>query len=332
MDSKDDASIADSRIPRGTEERVGSGEIPEHRRPDYDEIGRSDGELREISDRLREWGTRQQPLDDDTVNRLARRKETAVACGDQGCAGAAWCYEQILESQNHYLSAWQSILTDRFYSAWCELDRAEVSLHFLARHFADPANAYGCAFLHAYVPRWQQLYPYSVFFSPGFIKQEIHCDICDARIAPRQSCIHERGELYDGQMAGRVIKKAKMLEVSLVTNPLQKYSVAWLRGSRYNYALVHYVASGLLSPWHRWEAQASTRLRRRPEFIGVKRNALCPCGSGKKFKHCHVDETTVELPHYDILFLDGVRAGLARLVADSTRYGVDDYAPTDSPS
>jgi uncharacterized protein YecA (UPF0149 family) len=24
-----------------------------------------------------------------------------------------------------------------------------------------------------------------------------------------------------------------------------------------------------------------------PSWIGVARNASCPCGSGKKFKHCH---------------------------------------------
>lgn len=27
-----------------------------------------------------------------------------------------------------------------------------------------------------------------------------------------------------------------------------------------------------------------------PRFVGVGRNSRCPCGSGAKFKHCHLKE------------------------------------------
>ena len=33
--------------------------------------------------------------------------------------------------------------------------------------------------------------------------------------------------------------------------------------------------------------QASTGELTKEQLIGVSRNSLCPCGSGKKFKHCH---------------------------------------------
>jgi len=29
-----------------------------------------------------------------------------------------------------------------------------------------------------------------------------------------------------------------------------------------------------------------------PDLIGLPRNALCPCGSGRKIKHCHGELTS----------------------------------------
>jgi uncharacterized protein YecA (UPF0149 family) len=42
------------------------------------------------------------------------------------------------------------------------------------------------------------------------------------------------------------------------------------------------------SPERRERDPAGERLTApRPPWAGTPRNAVCPCGSGKKFKHCH---------------------------------------------
>jgi hypothetical protein len=57
-----------------------------------------------------------------------------------------------------------------------------------------------------------------VGLSPGFVVEELVCSICDAD--PRD-CEHLSGEAYEGKVAYRIIKKARLLEVSLVARPAQ---------------------------------------------------------------------------------------------------------------
>jgi hypothetical protein len=57
-----------------------------------------------------------------------------------------------------------------------------------------------------------------VGLSPGFVVEEMVCSVCDAD--PRD-CEHLSGESYEGGVAHRVIKKARLLEVSLVARPAQ---------------------------------------------------------------------------------------------------------------
>lgn len=105
---------------------------------------------------------------------------------------------------------------------------------------------------------------------------------------------------------------------------MQKYSVAWVEGQSFDYALVHYVASGLVSPWHRWELHHSVRLSPDPMYLGVGRNTQCPCGSGRKFKRCHSDQASYECPHVDVTFLDGVAPGLPAYQFGVPHQGRDD--------
>lgn len=56
-----------------------------------------------------------------------------------------------------------------------------------------------------------------VGLSPGFVVEEMSCSICDAD--PRD-CEHLSGETYDGAIAHLIVKKATLLEVSIVTRPV----------------------------------------------------------------------------------------------------------------
>ena len=293
---------------------------------DHSAILRDDDRLDEFRIALRGYRSRVTPLADDVRARLGDVKRASVVTGDEAFAKAAWCLETIGNAQDEYLRAWQMMREDRYYGAWCALEQAELALHFLARHFDDSRGEYGIAYLHEQIPRWQALFPYRLFTSTGLIGHDIHCSVCDARLTPRTRCAHRVGEIYAGEMAARVIKRLTLVEMSLVENPVHKYAVPFITGQSYNYAQVHYVASGLLSPWHSWDTQLGVRRRADTRFVGVGRNDSCPCGSGKKFKRCHVDQVYYDSPHVDVIFRDGVSPHVEREQINVVRHGVDDGA------
>jgi hypothetical protein len=290
----------------------------------FQEAAEQDAPFDSLRATLRAFRERRAPLAPSVLDALKQIKADAVAAGDQAVAGAAWCYEQIAKVQDEYLRAWQLMREDRFYGAWGALEQAELALHFLARHFDDATDLYGLAFLRTHIPHWQSLFPYKVFISPGFTKRSVSCSVCGARLTPRRGCGHRLGHLYDGEMCFHRVAEVHMIEISLVTRPVQKYSVAFPKDSKFNYAAVHYVVSGLLSPWHRWEPHWTTRQWPDPMYVGVGRNAPCPCGSGKKFKKCHLSDSTYEAPHVEIRFSDGKAAGLPAERYGEPHYGVDD--------
>jgi hypothetical protein len=290
---------------------------------EYQSVVEHDARFSAIRDLLTAFQERVIPLDPAIPESLARLKQAAVAAGDEAGAGAAWCLERIATAQDEYLRAWQLMHEDRFYAAWCALEQAELALHFLARHFDDAGGRYGLDFLRTHIRRWQSLFPYRHFLSPGFTKR-IRCSICNTQLTPRHHCAHRLGDLYHGDMCCHVADDVQLLEMSLVTEPVQKYSVAFVNGAPYNYAVVHYVASGLLSPWHRWEPHRTVLRRKDPQYASVGRNEACPCGSGKKFKKCHAGDATYLMPHFEIDFIDGMRADLPVERIGESHYGVDD--------
>jgi hypothetical protein len=295
---------------------------------DYGAVARSHAALTDARTALRAYRARAAGATAATRTLLAQAKAAALEVDDQALAGAVWCLETVLDAQDHYLNAWSAVQGDRYYSAWCSLERAELSLHWLARHFDDPTNEYAIAYLREHIPRWQALYPYKHFLSPGFTKRAIHCGICDNRITPRSACEHRLGDLYDGEMCTRDVKDMRLLEVSIVTRPVQKYSVVWLEELKYNYAAVHYVASGLGAPWNRWGCRLTSKRRLDPQFAQALRNEPCPCGSGKKFKKCHVDRAYYHAPHYDIKFHDGVAGDIPPDQFGVPHHGIDDHRGT----
>ena len=122
-------------------------------------------------------------------------------------------------------------------------------------------------------------------------------------------------------MCGRVITKSEFLEISVVRNPVQKYSVAL--GQPYNYGAIHYVINGLASPWHAWEYQRSKVETGDSLYAGISRNDPCPCGSGMKFKRCCIDKTKTR-DHFEIYFSAPPPSTLPRFLEDARHVVIDE--------
>src|SRR5436305_716894 len=108
-------------------------------------------------------------------------------------------------------------------------------------------------------------------------------------------------------MAGREVTESQLIEISIVTEPAQRYYVLFLRhpklsdGDSYDYSLVKFMAERLRSPCSGWTYDWTTILQPHPLFP-AGRNDKCPCESGMKYKKCCLDKPGVLRPHCNIHF------------------------------
>lgn len=250
-------------------------------------------------------------------------REEAVAVGDQENAKHIWCLEQILKIQHHYLSAYQMMKEDSFYDAWCMLENIEVGLNSLGKHYDLSLDEYRICFIDIHTQEFQELFPYTLYVSPGMIALNKTCSICGAKVSIRRSCGHEVGGIYDGKMCHRVIHDIKPIELSLVTDPVQKSSVVFIGGSsngsigendRYDYSVVKYAIGGLKSPFDAWYSTITKVRHPHSYFSKVGRNDPCPCSSRKKYKKCCLKESGVLRPHREFHFSTPPPATLPEIV------------------
>ena len=273
-------------------------------------VKRIDHHLRIISGRIPDDG-----VDSAVAQLLKDLKNDAVHRDDQVFAKALWCYEAIRECQNSFINAFQDMKRRHFFAAWNSLASCENILANLERHFeldADSIDAYRLIQIEKSTTQFQRLYPYRLFFSAGFVVHKVSCSTCGQEFLPRQGCGHLVGEVYGGEVCGRVVEKADLLEVSLVENPRFKYAVPFVNNSgigksedHYNYVHVHYAIENLSHPFAVWDLEITKRKRLVSDFHFVGRNELCPCGSSRKFKRCCMRKDHLMQNHFHLKFHDG---------------------------
>lgn len=250
------------------------------------------------------------PMEEQLRDVLEEAKSNAVQQGDREKAKLIWCWGQILGIHNNYLAAFGDMECGNYYSSWCLLERVEIALASLGRHFESKDDEYSLHFINKHVEQFQSLFPYKVFASPGMLVKEKICSICGDPILIRNPCGHEVGEIYDGEMCYRRITEAEILEISFVETPGHKYAVAFAGSSensagikdQYNYAAVRYVVDGLRSPFDTWGVERTKRRHPHSRYDHVTQDADCPCESGKTYGDCCLSESGVLRPHLNIIF------------------------------
>lgn len=249
-------------------------------------------------------------FDDHIIDILKKLKLQALADNDEQTAKLIWCYEQILNVQSNYLSVFLELKKGQYYQAWCTLERVEIGLNSLARHFTQNSDdEFMLIFIEKHSEQFQKLFPYKWFISPAFIQLEKKCSICRKTISIREPCGHLKGEIYHGEECLHKITKAELLELSVVTNPVQKYSVLFMSDpdtkkevDHYDYSLMKYVIDGLNRPFNAWDVQWTKIRQPHSLFEHISKEDKCPCGSGKIYRKCCLKASGVLRPHVKILF------------------------------
>ena len=180
---------------------------------------------------------------------LANAKAKATADNDESEAFLLWCAQTICSIQRGFIAAFNSLKAEAYYEAWCQFERCEVEILSLERHYPrTEEDPHRTAYVDRMIRRWQSLYPHKVFFSPELLKKRVECSICGARVSPRSDCGHEKSKIYRGEMCYHKVTEVEVLGISLVQNPVQRYSVAFPSRSEggksvdhYNYGNVNFV-------------------------------------------------------------------------------------------
>lgn len=236
---------------------------------------------------------------------ISEAKKKAVERGDQDEAALLWQCQTIASIQRNFIAAFASLKADEFYEAWCSFERCEVEMLGLLRHYCvPPDDPHRIEYIRIMADRWQKLYPYKVFFSPEILKKKVVCSICGSPVLPRLKCEHKKWEIYNGELCHHRVIDAEILGISLVEEPVQRYSVAFVAADdtgkqrdHYNYGNVRFVVQRLASAFHSWRSQVTTRVIQKMDVAHLTRDDPCPCLSGKTFGDCCADKTEITVPH-----------------------------------
>lgn len=239
---------------------------------------------------------------------LAEDKARLVNLADEAGAKNIWCLEQILDIHHSFVEAFFDIKRGAYYQGWTKLEKTEIIIGHLERHFDISNDDYHIASILRYTEQFQSLFPYTLFISPGFIHKSKSCSVCKAQISLRHPCGHVKGEIYGGEMCYHLMDELEPLEVSIVPNPVQKYSVLWTRQvdgqfiDHYDYSGLAYTIAELQGPYDDWELKHTHKREYNKLFPGTGRNERCPCNSGKKYKSCCLRKSSELRPHIEVIY------------------------------
>jgi hypothetical protein len=192
-------------------------------------------------------------LPDAFFSELEAIKIAAIDSQDEGLAAACWGLQTVGLIQNAFVAGFLNAQEGRFYKGWCDFANCETNMKFLNGYFPLDDDTFGLNHISEHLLRFQSLYPYRTFLSPGMTVKAAQCSICGEPIRLRQTCGHVKGRIYQGKMCGwKVTEISKILEISLVDAPVQKSAVIFGPDIPYNYGAIDYVVRGLRSPWHGW--------------------------------------------------------------------------------
>jgi rubredoxin len=225
----------------------------------------------------------------------ARVRKSGTA--DAGEKNRLWFVGAYAHATELYLDAYRKMGRGEFYPSWCALENAE---HAFARLEENPFVSELSVWVRRradLVALWQSTFPYRHFISPAMIYKRWECSICGKQSTPVDPCGHIPKRVYDGVMCFRRILEAHPREMSIVTDPVQKYSVLQLD---YRYDTVQYVLDLLQGPFHPWSGEWTHKRHPHTKFTDHPHDGACPCDSKLRYAECCLPTEGVRMPHFQL--------------------------------
>lgn len=239
-------------------------------------------------------------LDNEIGEAIEEMRQSAIALHDEEQANYCWCLKQIYKIQKRFVSAINSLKNQKYEDSWCMLDHIDIELGYLEDNFnvAQENDKYHLIFIGKMIKQYQKLFPYCHFFSRECVIKAEECSICGKPISLRHPCGHKAGKLYMGELCLRKAISREFKALCIVTDPFDKYTYVQLPDQEYNYGMLEALMVEIDSPYD--EFSIETVKVKKPEYKGIGRNAPCPCGSGKKYKRCHLGTKDEVMDHHKV--------------------------------
>ena len=228
---------------------------------------------------------------------------------DEQRSNACWFLEAVCETRGRFIDAIGAIRDEQYFEAWCELERVEIGLLTLLRNAFLDTREFEIAELLDLIQSWQKTYPYKWFMSPEILHKSVQCSICLTEVNPWSDCNHEPGIVYNGTFCSHIVTDLEFLSVSIVEDPVQKYSAIHIRKDEsgrdveiYTYETVRFVIDRLASPFDRFWAKWVKVPHAHELFPNRTPAGPCPCESGRSYARCCMKRKGVLRPHLHIVF------------------------------
>ena len=174
-----------------------------------------------------------------------------------------WAMMTAIEVHQLYSQAFEQLKKGDYYIAWCTLERAELAIAAIMRNDADLYET--VKDISFQIKRIQSIYPYKAFASTEILIKEQKCSICDSVRSIRNDCGHRVGYVYNGSLCANIVTNCELKSISIVTNPVHKYAVAFLNGSEgnssdhYDYSILSALMKVWENPYKFWDYQITTK-------------------------------------------------------------------------
>jgi hypothetical protein len=214
-----------------------------------------------------------------------------------------------------YTNTWENIVKGEFSNSWQSLQGCLDCLREVKK-FSKNHSSNAIVFFENQLIELEKLYPYGIFVSVGAIVELFECSICGKDI-DSFDCEHMRGDLYRGKMAFGIAKNLVNIDhVAMTMNPKDRRCVVQYDDNGPQFKSMRYLSSLLkdkrLTPLSFDHLKFSKRKEKNIDFKEQRRNELCFCGSGKRFKKCCINNEYIERDHVDIVgkeaFVEGIFA------------------------
>jgi hypothetical protein len=216
-----------------------------------------------------------------------------------------WFCLSVIQAIEIFHEAFMLLKKREYYKAWDELGQIEMIINNINENIPDYQQYIAVSFLEQNTIKLQKIYPYKLFTSMAIIDTKGECSICGNSMNPFNGCEHIRGRVYAGKMCYSIISNGKLAGIDFVEKPAMKSAVVFDEiDNPEKYELLEYIIPKLPNEYTHWDYRVSTKFEPHNKFK-VGRNEQCPCNSGKKYKHCCMQNPRgIKYTHYEFLLPD----------------------------
>lgn len=245
----------------------------------------------------------------EQIRQIEKKRMEAIQEKDEEAANYYWRLAVIYYVQSGFVSIYQNLKRRAYAEAWEALKQTDLQMMILHQNYAfeqDEEDSFHLGFIMDELREYEKLFPYEYFICREKVIKKQRCTICGKEVSLRDDCGHVPGKIYMGEVCVHEPIDFEYLSAKATRDPFDKMEYLepyQAQDMQYNFGMLDGLMASLKSPYEYWEVEVVKE--KNPQYAKVGRNDKCPCGSGKKFKFCCMnDESKMTFEHYKIRLLN----------------------------